>query len=369
MQGRKGCVGIESNQGRLRLRLPRQLYGGKQVYLYLGLADTPLNREAAGHTAYEIERDIFYSKFDPTLKKYKPPTFQPPIEKEAVNQPDLTELWQGYADFKAKTLSPSSLKDFRKTANHIQRLPTRSLLDAQAIANHLSKTLSADATKRVLTQINACCAWAVDCELITNNPFLGKASKIKVRTNQKINPFTREERDLIINAFLSDLNHQHYAALVQFFFFTGCRTSEAVGLLWRHIDPGITTISFQEVVVDGKRNVTTKTHKSRKFPINEKLRRLLVNIRPAVAQADHPVFVDKHGNLVRPNNFLRRHWQPVIKSLSISYRPQYNTRHTFITLCLEAKVPIAQVAAWVGNSPRIILEHYAGLTRSEVPEL
>lgn len=365
----KGSVGVEANEGRLRLRLPRHLYGGKQVYLYLNLPDTEFSRESAKHTAREIERDIFFDNFDPSLEKYKPKKFDPPTPKQLPVQPDLEELWQNYSAFKAKSLSPSSLKDFRKTANHIQRLPTKSLIDAQAIASHLTTSLSADAAKRVLIQINACCTWAIDCELITDNPFQGKASKIKVYKNRKINPFTKEERDLIINGFQSQPIHQHYAALVQFFFLTGCRTSEGVGLLWRHIDSEITTISFQEVVVDGRRNQTTKTHKSRKFPINRELRRLLLGIRPTVVYTECPVFTDKKGNLVRPNNFLRRHWQPVVKALGISYRPQYNTRHTFITLCLEAKVPIAQVAAWVGNSPRIILEHYAGLIRCEVPEL
>ena len=47
----------------------------------------------------------------------------------------------------------------------------------------------------------------------------------------------------------------------------------------------------------------------------------------------------------------------------------YNTRHTFITLCISAGVPISDIASWVGNSPEIILKHYAGLTKTEVPEL
>jgi hypothetical protein len=40
----KGSVGVETFQGRLRLRLPRQLFGGKQKYLTLGLPDTDTNR-------------------------------------------------------------------------------------------------------------------------------------------------------------------------------------------------------------------------------------------------------------------------------------------------------------------------------------
>ena len=51
------------------------------------------------------------------------------------------------------------------------------------------------------------------------------------------------------------------------------------------------------------------------------------------------------------------------------YRCQYNTRHTFITMALEAKVSIPQLAKWVGNSPEVIMKHYAGTLRQvQVPE-
>lgn len=364
----KGSVGVEVNEGCLRIRLPRHVFGGKQKYLYLGLIDTKANRRMAEGKAQQIESDIIYERFDPTLERYRPPSYAlpPKLENQTVT---LDELWQQYAAFKAKTLSPSSLKDFRKVANHIQRLPTQSLTQAKAIANYLADNLTADATKRVLTQINACCEWARERDLIQENPFDGMTRRVKVIKNRSINPFTAQERDSIIKAFEEFSQHRHYAPFVKFLFLTGCRTSEAVGLQWQHIDLGLTTITFQEAVVEGQRSKSTKTHKIRKFPINHQLRDLLGGIRPENAQPLAAVFTDSMGNLVRPNNFLRRHWQPVVKSLAIAYRPQYNTRHTFITLCLEAKVPIAQVAAWVGNSPKVILEHYAGVTRSEVPEL
>jgi integrase len=54
----KGSVGVESFQGRLRLRLPRQLFDGKQKYLTLGLPDTQVNRKAAEAKAKLIEADI-----------------------------------------------------------------------------------------------------------------------------------------------------------------------------------------------------------------------------------------------------------------------------------------------------------------------
>ena len=365
----KGSVGIETVNGSLRLRLPRHVFKGQQKYLYLGLSDTVKNRKLAEAKVQQIQADIFFERFDPTLERYKPPSYSLPPKPDKFNQLTLNFLWEKYTQFKAKTLSPSSLKDFKKVANHIKRLPTQSPDAAKQIANHLLDTLSIDSAKRVLTQLSACCDWAVDRDLIAKNSFAGMTRRLKVTKKHSINPFTAQERDAIIKAFEEFSQHRHYAPFVKFLFLTGCRTSEAVGLQWQHIDLALTYVTFQEVVVDGQRHSSTKTHKIRKFPINQSLKDLLFSIKPDAPHPSAPVFTDSIGNLVRPNNFLRRHWQPVVNSLAISYRPQYNTRHTFITLCLEAKVPVAQIAAWVGNSPRVIWEHYAGLIQSEVPEL
>jgi integrase len=364
----KGSVGIESINGALRLRLPRHVFKGYQKYLYLGLSDTARNRKLAEAKVQQIESDIFFERFDPTLERYKPPSYSLPAKPE---KPSLTlsSLWDKYTQFKTKTLSPSSLKDFKKIANHIKKLPTQSPDAAKQIANHLIDTLSLESAKRTLTQLSACCDWAVDRDLIEKNSFTGMTKRLKVTKKHLINPFTAQERDAIIKAFEEFPQHRHYAPYVKFLFLTGCRTSEAVGLQWQHIDLAMTFVTFQEVVVDGQRHDTTKTHKIRRFPINQSLKNLLIEIKPDAPHPSAPVFTDSIGNLVRPSNFSRRHWQPVVNSLGIVYRTQYNTRHTFITLCLEAKVPVAQIAAWVGNSPRIIWEHYAGLIQSEVPEI
>jgi integrase len=64
----KGSVVIISSHNRLQLRFS---YGGKRHYLSIGLPDTPTNRKLAELKASEIEKDIIYERFDPTLKKYK----------------------------------------------------------------------------------------------------------------------------------------------------------------------------------------------------------------------------------------------------------------------------------------------------------
>jgi hypothetical protein len=68
----KDTVGVEAFQGRLRLRLPRQLFDGKQKYLTLGLSDTKINLKIAEAKAQEIQTDIVLERFDYTLDKYRP---------------------------------------------------------------------------------------------------------------------------------------------------------------------------------------------------------------------------------------------------------------------------------------------------------
>ncbi|MBW4656253.1 MAG: DUF3596 domain-containing protein [Kaiparowitsia implicata GSE-PSE-MK54-09C] len=72
----KGSVGVESFRDRLRIRLPRHLYDGKQKYLSTDLADTDINRRVVDAKAKLIESDIALERFDYTLAKYGKP--QPP---------------------------------------------------------------------------------------------------------------------------------------------------------------------------------------------------------------------------------------------------------------------------------------------------
>jgi integrase len=72
------------------------------------------------------------------------------------------------------------------------------------------------------------------------------------------------------------------------------------------------------------------------------------------------------------HNFSNRAWRKVLESLpGIEYRNPYQTRHTFITLALKTqKVDLKDLANFCGNSPKIILERYAGITRNFVmPEI
>lgn len=375
----KGTVQIKNSNGCLQLVFS---YGGKRHYISTGFTDIPTNRKVVEMKARQIELDILSGHFDPTLAKYKPeslhstvtPIFTP-ISKPKFNVgPSLVELWEKYTDFKRPSLSPSTIaKDFTNVSRCIDRnLPTKTLDGAVTIRDWLVANKSSSAAKRILTQLNACCEWAVKSQLIKLNPFEGMSTDIKIPKGSKedgdINPFSIFERDQIIAAFQSNQNYKHYASLIEFLFYTGCRPSEAVALQWKHISKDFSSIRFEQAVVISQSGLTCKpglkTQKRRIFPVNARLANFLKSIKTSKMTSEAKVFPSPEGKWIDVHNLAQRAWKTVLSTLSeIEYRKLYQTRHTFITLALDNKMDVKDVAKLVGNSPEIIYRHYAGQSK------
>lgn len=361
MRSPSGSVTVENFRGRLRIRLPRFLFGGSQVRFSLHLPDTAINRQAAEIKARQIELDIALGTFDPTLDKYK--------SSPAIAALSLIEIWDKYATYKAKELSATTIaKDYKKARNHITALPTQKLERAREIRSALTKKLTSDAARRCLVQINACCNWAVEELLITTNPF-DKMRSPKKATKKAIDPFNPSEVALILEGFLGHPQGQYYLPFVKFLFATGCRPSEAIALTWGDISPDLTTITFSQAIVLGQRK-STKTNTLRKFPVNGSLHKILTQLKLNSLDSKQLVFPAPMGGRIDNHNLLTRVWTPILQQQGINHRPLYNTRHTFISRCLEQGIEVTQIARWVGNSAKTIWQHYAGLiSTSDVPEM
>jgi integrase len=389
----KGSVSIENFQGRLRLHLPREFYRGKNKYLTLGLADTPNNRTIAEFKVKQINFEIVNGIFDPNnLERYKPGRCLKIVEPVRRQSLSLLETWDKYVDFKRPSISPSYLAhQLQATRNHLKKLSDLSDMDAVAVRNWAMANLTVDSAKRFITQLSACYGWAKKSRLIDVNPFALMASEIKLPRSEKvdaedagINPFTAAERDAIVQAFKTNQfchactskNNQHsnYAAYVQFLFYTGCRPSEAIGLQWKNIDIEKCIVLFDGAVVQSLKGLVRKkglkTQAFRKLKINGQLREILESIRPKNFTPDSLVFPAPEGGFIIQGNFGSRVWKKVLQGLGLEYRVPYQTRHTFITLCLDKGIDAKDVARWVGNSPEIIYRHYAGNRRDlQVPEI
>jgi integrase len=382
-----GSVCIEVVDSRLRLRLPRQAIAtGTNRYISTGLTENPVNRRKAQTLAWEIEEDIAANSlqaYQTYIDRIKPKTAPP-----APAPLTLSDLWLKYCDYKKPQLAETTyqIEYCGKWANHLAALP-QSLDKAIEIRDVLMARVSIVTAKRILTMISAASTWAVKSGLITTNPFSGLSADLKrPKSERSINPFSATERDSILLAFQQHPTHNHYHSFVSFLFLTGCRTGEAIALQWKHVTPDLSSITFAQSY-SGKLKVTksTKTGKARRFPVNSDLRELLATIKPTNVKPDDLVFTSPTGHPISNGRFTNRIWRGckagetktcigimpslITAGFVTSYRCPYNTRHTFITMMLAAGLTCSQVATLVGNSPAIILKHYAGGAVDVVPRI
>ena len=356
-RAKKGTITVDNFRGMLRLRLPRSWFNGKLKFFSLGLSDTIDNQKIARAKANLMENDYIYEKFDFTFEKYKLTTADPESEIS------LNDLFLDYLKLKEKTLARSSMKNLISVHHKLVAMPHNVLKNPNLVRSWLLEHNTQNQAKKDLCQIKACCAWGFDEGLIETNPF-EKVKAIKgINKDETPDPFSTEERDIIIEAFKQFC--PHYYNFIRFLFFTGCRPSEAAGLKWENVDFLSKQIIFLEAIVEGHHKNDTKTHKKRRFPINSQVEEILLSQQ----KTKDTVFFSEKEVYINMNNFTRRSWSRIFKIIPVRKRDCYNTRHTFITWCISAGVPIPDIASWVGNSPQMILKHYAGLTRSSVPTL
>lgn len=201
-----------------------------------------------------------------------------------------------------------------------------------------------------------------------------KTITITIENKPAPKPFTKKEVGEIIEWFKQ--NKLEYYYYVYFLFLTGCRTSEAIGLRWKHIDLESKIIYFYETLARDENNSTKRIRKTtkknilRKFPINNSLMDLLGEI----GKKDNEVLVFLfNGHCIDDNNFRYRYWIKCLKECDIPYRKPYNTRHTFITHFLEETKDVVKCASLTHGSKtgiKTIYEHYAGIiNKLEVPEM
>lgn len=340
-------IRVESHQGRLRLVIPTKFYRAR--YYYLGLPDDPFYLPIAHQLKQLIESDILSGSFDGTFDKYKP---------QSVD--NIYFVWEQYCLFKRKHLRHGSFRNLITVTNHIKNIPPDVIVNGASLKLWLASQLSLEQGRRVLLQIKAAAKWGVEMGYLSYNPYKLIKGLPRIR-KRDIDPFSKHERDRIIQAFDSHDCYGYYGSFVRFLFFTGCRPSEAIALRWEKVDGNF--ILFNEAIVDGVHQDSTKTYSSRKFPINQQLRELI----GVIPKQNEFVFRAKNGGIININNFNRRAWHTVIDELGIRFRSPYNCRHTFITECLNANIPVATIANWVGNSPEVIYRHYAGFCQVEVP--
>lgn len=199
---------------------------------------------------------------------------------------------------------------------------------------------------------------AVADNLIQENP----AASIPRAKHQKEppDPFSADETEAII-ARLREHHPGQIENFVEFWFWTGMRTSEIFALNWTHVDLRSGTILVREAVVRGEHKDSTKTNVARTVRLNSRAKAALQRQRAFTQTSGGAVFIDpRYGTpWVDERAFRRSYWTPTLKLLGIRYRRPYNMRHTYATAMLMAGMTPAFCARQLGHSVEMFLRTYA----------
>ena len=211
---------------------------------------------------------------------------------------------------------------------------------------------------------------AVKEGLIDRNPM---ASIDRPKAVKKlVDPYTRIEAEKIIEWMYANAERysQIYAAFFEFLFFTGLRPGEAMGLRWEDVDLSAKTAQIRRIVVNSEPVERIKTKQQRVILLNERaigalaqaerLRRLR-HLASTSDYADSPfVFPPAKGGLwIKSPSVTTKHFRAALESTGIRPRRQYDTRHTYATMCLMAGMNPAFIANQLGHSVDMLLSTYA----------
>lgn len=351
-----------NNHGSIWIRFTYQ----GQAYRLSGLGNykdsSALTRAKA--IAHQIYLDCLNGKFagDPSL--YQGEQVKVPKRRKKLRFIEVWDLWIKSLDL------PEHTRDnhYATVASFLAKAlrETDSYLIEQFISSR--EDLAASTWNKRRSLLKSCYEWAIaEGYFDAPNPFAQLRASSK-KSEYKVNPFTKDEVRLILEKFHE--NYPQYEPFVRFLFSTGCRTGEAVGLKWKHVNFVHETITIAES--NSKRGSSriqkeTKTESTVVLPMNNELKTMLANLK----RYDFTfVFRSPTGKTINPDNFRERIWKPILKSLDLEYRVLYQTRHTVLSQIANEQGLLAAAAVAGHKDATMVTKHYARFQGSlQLPEL
>ncbi|WP_339884449.1 tyrosine-type recombinase/integrase [Vreelandella maris] len=160
-----------------------------------------------------------------------------------------------------------------------------------------------------------------------------------------IEPFSLHEVQRIIDNVRPD-----YCNYYTVRYFTGMRTGEVDGLKWKNVDFAKREILVRETLINGETEYTKTDGSQREIPMFGQVYDALKTQYAATGHMSQYVFCNQLGQPLDHNNVTKRVWYPLLKSLGLTKRRPYQTRHTAATLFLASGENPEWVARMLGHS-------------------
>ncbi len=392
------AIQVRNNNGRCLIRFS---FEGRSYNLTLGNYTDKIDLARAEALASRIYADCLSGKFDPTLTSYKP--ISSSVARRLADEANkvVKEIRADEANKVVKEVRAEQWElvatwgKFVEVQNPPERLHNAHYKPITIMLAKYGKPITSTEVPKFLSWMNArlssktisdrlsylrkCCRWAIAQGIMTTNPFEGVRAQ-RARAKPKPKPFSREEIQQIVTAFENSRYYSHYTDYVKFLFATGVRTSEAIGLRWKHISFSREEIEIYEVMARGDNGSTsnrvrkgTKTENLRAIPCKGKLKRMLI-ARKACAVNSKPddlVFPSPKGTTIDDNNFRDRAWKKVLAEAGVEYRHPYIMRHTLLSHMVEDGIPPTGIAYIAGHSDTTMIQKTYGhmINRPNLPDL
>ena len=283
---------------------------------------------------------------------------------------EFTQLWLDSRD-----ITDGTRLNYKSVLNRYW-MPHLALIRVDLITTTLlrrivagTKWVSTGVKRNSLFKISTILKAAVADGIIERNP-ADPLEKPK-RSRKEIDPFTQDEANRIIERLYQNEHWPSsiYAAFYEFVFFTGLRLSEALALRWDAVDMTQRIAHVRRTVALGVIEERTKTGGDRFVLLNARAMHALEfaqayaeRRKSGVGKVTETPYIfppSKNNEYVKQTSDLHHQWRPVLKALGVRYRPPYNCRHTYATICLMSGMNPAFISQQLGHSVQMLLSTYA----------
>ncbi len=182
--------------------------------------------------------------------------------------------------------------------------------------------------------VKALLSAAVDRNYLKDNP----CKRVKKIRNIQQNPprfLSKEEIERLLEA----AKEHHLHSLIATALYAGLRKGELIWLEWEDIN-----FKRDTITVRNKDGFHTKSYKSRTIPLNQTLKKILLDYR----QKSGWCFPNTEGGQNRNN--LLHNFKRLCKKAGIENCNLHTLRHTFASQLVIAGVSIYKVSRWLGHS-------------------
>lgn len=256
--------------------------------------------------------------------------------------------------------------DYMQFLKWVERCPVQDIAQGRAAMTWILTQEPPKAARKVAIYLRAFYRWASneDIALVPRNPVSSFKFPKPPQQDLEVVVIPKHELAFVFSGLsVRPSNPNKWHLVARFMHQTGLRTGEAFAIKPSDIKGDKVLIHSNLTLTHGLKQ-STKTNKQRWVPLNTVAQDIIEKVA-----SSNPYLFPWNRKAFQSFFNSRMHILHTQALISRRYRP-YDLRHTAITQWLEAGVPVAQVAAWAGNSAEVIWKHYAGASQEyQVPTL